>query len=212
MGRLVRAPLLAEPAARAGRVAEGGQWTSGGGVTGSVSLLSDGEQVALNIDPNVAADTGLGDLLHSVADFLVNLADEEGGAHGGHAIQEHVGKDQIYLINRIRASIWGNRFAGGGYSRAGTFPSLEAANKLINSVLAENRALVDQVIQGPPKSSAMLAKRFKSPTGFEAFTLSQMGSQRPHRFPRYVRRCRSDLEGFAAQKWLLRHHSIPLSI
>jgi HK97 family phage portal protein len=46
--------------------AEGGQCTSGGGggggVTGSVSLLGDGEQVVLNIDPNVASDLALGTL------------------------------------------------------------------------------------------------------------------------------------------------------
>ncbi|MEK4035633.1 phage portal protein [Methylocystis sp. IM2] len=66
--------------------AEGGQWTSGGGggggggVTGSVSLLDPGaDQTALNVDPNVISDA-LGNLTHEVADFLVNLLDEEGGA------------------------------------------------------------------------------------------------------------------------------------
>ncbi|MGJ0510410.1 MAG: RNase A-like domain-containing protein [Methylocystis sp.] len=85
-------------------------------------------------------------------------------------MREHVGKGQEYLVRRIRESAWGTRLAGGGYSRAGTFSSLGAANKLINSVLAEHRSLVEQVISGASRKQIRLNKWFASPTGFEAFT------------------------------------------
>jgi hypothetical protein len=79
--------------------------TSGGGgrgVTGSVSLLRDAEQAALIIDPNVTSDAGLNGLMQSVGEFM--LLDEEGGAHGGRAIRDHLGKADGWLRERLQAS------------------------------------------------------------------------------------------------------------
>ncbi|MEK4035631.1 hypothetical protein WOC76_05330 [Methylocystis sp. IM3] len=50
-----------------------------------------------------------------------------------------------------------------------SFPSLAAANKLVNSVLAENASMVAEVVEGRVRK-ARLNKWFTSPTGSEAFT------------------------------------------
>ncbi len=171
-----------QPRAPAGS-AEGGQWTSGGGggggVAGSVSLLSDVEQVALNIDPNVVSDAGLGGLIQSVGDFIVNLLDEEGGVHKGHAIQDHVGRTDEWLRDRIRNS-YDDRlgFLIQRDTRAGTFPSVEAANKLVNSILSRNLQIVTEVAAGRIGRAALRAM-FGSPTGREAYTVDSWKRNAP---------------------------------
>lgn len=153
-----------QPRVAAGSL-EGGQWTSGDGSGGGGDLV----QVALNTIANVVNDAG--EFVTQIAD-LIDLRDEEGGMFGGHAIAEHVGKSDSYLENRIRSSIVGNRLGGEGYSRAGTFFSLEAANKLVNSTLAQKQDVVDQVARGEIgiRRNIPVDARFGSPTGREAFT------------------------------------------
>ena len=59
-----------------------------------------------------------------------------------------------------------------GERRAGSFTSLEAANKLINSTLAQNGNRVDAFAAGrfPPSLPFMFVfADFDSPTGYEAF-------------------------------------------
>ncbi|WP_316168851.1 MULTISPECIES: hypothetical protein, partial [unclassified Bradyrhizobium] len=64
--------------------------------------------------------------------YRVDLTEEEGL---GHTIREHVNKSEYYLLDRVTD--------GGFYSqaydivpkRAGSFPSLAAANSLVNSDL-----------------------------------------------------------------------------
>jgi hypothetical protein len=151
--------------------AEGGQWTGGGGgggVTGSVSLLGDAEQVALNIDPNVATDVGLADLFQSVADVLVNLLDEEGGAHDGHAIREHVGKSDAQLIRATELSKTklGDRWYW--KDEIGSFSSLEAANKLVNATLSRNRGLLESLIAGKVNGGVATAF-FPYVTGYQSY-------------------------------------------
>ncbi len=54
---------------------------------------------------------------------------------------------------------------------AGSFRSLEAANKLVRSTIADpaNRVLLDQVISGERVRYVTLNKTFASPTGIEAY-------------------------------------------
>ena len=55
--------------------------------------------------------------------------------------------------------------------RWGSFPSLEAANKLVNSTLAQNQAIVDQVASGfVPR--AFVTSRFDAQTGIAAYASS----------------------------------------
>jgi hypothetical protein len=60
---------------------------------------------------------------------------------GGHTIEEHVAKSEGYLLNRVQQQALSTTRRG-EYSdglRVGSFTSLEAANKLVNSTLAQNK-------------------------------------------------------------------------
>jgi hypothetical protein len=133
----------------------------GGGGSGLVD-------VALNTIGAIVSDAG--GLISQIAD-LVDLRDEEGGSYGGHAISDHVGKGDEYLQRRVRSSIVGNRFFGQGDLRAGAFSSLEAANKLVNSVISQNSAIVEAVVSGRIKGAKQISAFFDSPTGREAYAL-----------------------------------------
>jgi hypothetical protein len=52
-------------------------------------------------------------------------------------------------------------------SRSGSFSSMEAATKLVNSTLAQNRVIVDQVATGT-RERATVFKAFDTITGIEA--------------------------------------------
>ncbi len=138
---------------------DGGQWTSGGG----------GSQIAISTDRNVTSDSSL--LRPTQFDGFVDLAEEEGGDFYGHAIRDHVGKSDEYLKNRIRSTIRGNKFFGRADTRAGSFPSLEAANKLTNSVIARNRSIIEAVVNGEIFGPKRIDAFFGSPTGREAYLL-----------------------------------------
>lgn len=95
------------------------------------------------------------------------------GALGGHTYERHVGKSEEYLKARI---VGGRTIVAGiftvGERRAGSFTSLEAANKLINSPLAQNGNRVEAFAAGrfPLSLPIMFVfADFDSPTGYEAF-------------------------------------------
>jgi hypothetical protein len=50
----------------------------------------------------------------------------------------------------------------------GSFPSIEAANKLVNSAIAQNREAVDRVARGE-REETFFSALFGSPTGYEAY-------------------------------------------
>ena len=87
----------------------------------------------------------------------------------------HVGKSEAFLLDRVTE--------GGFYSqafdlvpyRAGSFPSLGAATKLVNSTLSQNVDIVSQVASGQLES-AFVTATFGSPTGIEAFRNSPYSS------------------------------------
>ena len=105
----------------------------------------------------------------------VDILEEE--ALGGHTFARHVGKTEQYLTARVlgsRQNIPG--LAEFGEKRAGSFMSVEAANKLVNSVLAEpqnQQKLKGFVGRGflysLPNLYLYPATPFSSPTGYEAY-------------------------------------------
>ncbi len=146
----------------------GGRWTGdggGGGFSGSVGLLDD--------SLSFSDDLGANPTIQQIADNqLVDLRDEEGGVHEGHSIRDHVGKTDNQLRDRIRDSyeehgwLWVERD-----TRAGSFPSIHAANKLVNSVIARNFRTVEDVISGRITRRIRFDASFESATGREAYSL-----------------------------------------
>ena len=151
---------LDQPRVPAGSPA-GGQWTSDA-VANNLGLndqrvVSDASPDDLKPGTRVAQDGRPVDLL-------------EERALGGHAIEGHVSKGEESLLQRVRREAAqaignGNFFEG---MRFGSFTSLEAANKLVNSTLAQNPVEVDLVASGVSPRTEIVA-RFSSPTGYEAY-------------------------------------------
>ena len=160
---------------------DGGQWTSEGG-TGSLSHSSvssdstgnnSGAQYAA-LDTGTRTDATAGESDVQVAagtgrsGYPIDLLEEE--QLGGHTISQHVGKSEAYLLSlisdeEVAAERHGDLAEG---LREGSFPSLEAANKLVNSTLAENQDQVDLVTSGVSPREQLDAE-FGSPTGYEAY-------------------------------------------
>ncbi|TDX65629.1 hypothetical protein EDE12_102114 [Methylosinus sp. sav-2] len=112
----------------------------------------------------------VGGLVTQVGDFI-DLRDEE--ANGGHAISEHVGKSDEYLIRRVQSE----RFERGPFSTTplvGSFPSLEAAQKPVNSAIVHQQDTVELVARVVTERKRVNAE-FNSPTGKEAFVASARG-------------------------------------
>lgn len=123
------------------------------------------------VDPASARQRLLRDERVLVAQFdgrgPIDLRDYE-GVHGGHTIRVHVGKSDAFMLARVGAAAWHYGLLSGIMYRSGSFPSLEAANKLVNATLARNRDMVLAVAQGI-RPDAFITAEFESPTGREAF-------------------------------------------
>jgi len=102
--------------------------------------------------------------------YFIDLAQEE--VLGGHTIQEHVGKSDEYLKNRVNDFQNENRKPP---FYAGTFTSIGAATKLVNATIAKYPTTVAAVASGL-MSYATLDASFGSPTGQQAIGLSNSGS------------------------------------
>jgi hypothetical protein len=130
-----------------------GRWTDTGAGEGAVSREDDPELILIG-----GTDGGSG--------RPVELLDEE--AAGGHTVNQHVGKSDGYLLTRVR----GEQVQFGIFTvsrkRAGSFPSVEAANKLVNATLAENAGAVAAVSAGK-SPGAFITSEFQAPTGKEAY-------------------------------------------
>jgi hypothetical protein len=86
-------------------------------------------------------------------------------ARGGHGFAKHVGKHEERLIRQVR-----ERFAedpGARDVRSGTFLSDQAGKKLMNSTLAQNKTIVDEVAAGRLDDATVFSD-FGSLTAFEA--------------------------------------------
>lgn len=102
--------------------------------------------------------------------YPVDILEED--ALGGHTFERHVNKPEQYLKARILDSRRSIPFIGGaGRKRSGSFTSLEAANKLVNSTLSQNQNKLDAFVLGrfPLLLPFMyLHSDHDSPTGYEA--------------------------------------------
>lgn len=135
---------------------DGGQWTDeGGGAAGT----SDGRVRVAQAGER--------------SGYPVDILEED--KLGGHTFERHIAKTEEYLKARVlgsRASI--PPPGGWAEKRAGSFTSLEAANKLTNSVLSEpeNQAKLNAFVERrfPLWLPVLyLFRQFKSPTGYEAY-------------------------------------------
>jgi hypothetical protein len=100
------------------------------------------------------------------------LLDEE--ANGGHAIAQHVGKSESYLIRRSEST----RFQLGSFARwqaFGSFTTLNSAGALVNSTISEHTKDIDEFIKGNDFRK-VLESRFNVPTGYEAYAASPNSS------------------------------------
>ena len=146
---------------------DGGQWTSGdGGGRNDPRVLSDAIPDNL-IKPG--ARLAQNDRLSGRP---IDLLEER--QQGGHTIERHVGRSHESLLREVREQAQDTQrrgdFAAG--LREGSFPSLDAANKLVNSTLAENPTLVGQVVGGAIPW-ATVGKEFGSVTGYEAYARTE---------------------------------------
>jgi hypothetical protein len=135
---------------------DGGQWARGGGGGTDDSAEADGD---------AQIELVQGDRLQG---YPVDLREDEG--LGGHTISDHVGKSDAFLkldvLDRARGIIEsGGDFRGLAVS---SFPSLDAATRLVNSTLSQNREMVDLVASGEARDATVRAE-FASPTGYQAY-------------------------------------------
>ncbi len=149
---------------------DGGQWTDGGGGG------DDGDDPFRDLpnSPNTADGDDRNPLLHLIGGrtgYPIDLLEEE--ESGGHTRKEHIGKSEQYLQGKLlesRYNIGGRIFYG--RKRYGSFPSLEAANKLVNSTISQNLAAkIEPFVRGDFLFSLPVLYvfgDFTSPTGYEA--------------------------------------------
>jgi hypothetical protein len=132
---------------------DGGQWTDGAG-----SEDSAGTRIAQNENPER---------------YSVNLLEEEAPIGIGHTIQDHVGRSPESLLARVRGERYLGIFGTVARYRDGSFPSIQAANKLVNSTLSRNKAVVDAIASGAIAEKTLITAIFSSKTGIEAFRKSE---------------------------------------
>ena len=174
---------------------DGGEWTSegGNGSSGDSTASSDpngtsrpAQYAALDTgtrtdatpgEPNVQIAAGPGR-----PGYPIDLNEEE--ALGGHTIGAHVGRSENSLLSDVREAALnsGDAIDLVNGLREGSFPSLEAANKLVNATIAQNQALVDLVASGLSPREELDAE-FGSPTGYEAY--AQTSRSTPYIRPTY---------------------------
>lgn len=109
--------------------------------------------------------------------YRVDLLEEE--ARGGHTVARHVGKSFDSLARRLREYAAWALPAGIDFAMMmGSFPSLEAANKLVNSTIAQNRDKVDAFLRSRERRAELTAW-FRSETGYEAYLPTLRGQPHP---------------------------------
>ncbi len=96
-------------------------------------------------------------------------------AKGGHTIADHVGKSEGFLIESVSIPKARALFYSVYRWRHGSFPSVEAAEKLTNSNLSQNAEIVNAVATGQ-LAEAFVTSTFASVTGIEALRLSRRAS------------------------------------
>jgi hypothetical protein len=135
---------------------DGGQWTDGGGEQ------SRDERVVLS---DASPDPVVPGAQYAAArsGYRVDLLEEE--SRGGHTMEKHVNRSPEALIAQVR-EIFDQRPHAHDV-RSGSFPSIEAATKLVSSTLAQNQTVVDRIASGE-LTRALVISDFGSVTGTEA--------------------------------------------
>jgi hypothetical protein len=155
---------------------DGGQWTDDPRWAGSANNNGTDDHDQGSEAPLILSDVTPDEFIKPGAQLAqalgrqTDLLDEE--TRGGHTIKEHVGKTPNQLIARMQAERFETPFATIARKRVGSFPSLEAANKLVNSTLARNRSTVELVASGKV-TRAFIKSRFQTQTGIEAYAASE---------------------------------------
>jgi hypothetical protein len=130
---------------------DGGEWTLGAGA--SNPLRPDGQRI------------------RSAQGYGVNILEEPEATH---IVSEHVGKSPAYLALRLQRMLVdaAQRGESGTGLSASSFPSLLAAQKLVNSTLSRNSETVAAVARGE-LPAAILDADFDTPTGYEQYAASE---------------------------------------
>jgi HK97 family phage portal protein len=169
---------LRKPAGNTG----GGQWTKPGGEGGSGELSGgSGDQGDGSADPSSDGNGDVAEPGNSPSDAIdkpLPIADrkgynvdilEEDRRIDGHIYDRHVGKSDAYLTNRVETEVYRAGPVTIGLERAGSFTSLEAANKLTNSTLSQNTDIVEDVAAGRRGAARLVGDFSGSTTGYEAY-------------------------------------------
>jgi HK97 family phage portal protein len=162
-----------QPRAPAGG-SDGGQWVAEGGGGSGGSGTDDGRVIS-DANPDDAWKPGAQYAQPAGrTGYPVDLLEEQ--ALGGHTWQRHIAKPEEYLKARITGSRVNIPLIGGvGEKRAGSFTSLEAANKLVNATISrpENQVRLEALLRGGVANAlpfTYLDADFPTPTGYEAFS------------------------------------------
>jgi len=103
--------------------------------------------------------------------YFVDVLQED--QQGGHIKEKNIGKNDEYFLNRVNTEIYYYRSYTQGLQAAGSFSSVEAANKLVNSTLSRNSVFVDAMANGEYGYDVQeVLANFNSPTGKQAFKSS----------------------------------------
>ena len=95
-----------------------------------------------------------------------NLLEHE--AKGGHTVSLHVGKSEKFLRRAVSVDQFQSWLFDYYRKRHGSFSSIQAAQRLTNSNLSRNAAIVNEVATGQ-RRRAYIESEFSSVTGIEAF-------------------------------------------
>jgi len=119
------------------------------------------------VSPDVPNDVTLVDYVPTDGGYpLQDLAEHE--AAGGHTIASHVGKSEEFLLRAVRTDQVRGLFVSQFRRRHGSFPSLQAAQRLSNSNLSQNADVVQAVATGR-RADAFVTSSFPTATGTEAY-------------------------------------------
>jgi Bacterial CdiA-CT RNAse A domain len=89
--------------------------------------------------------------------YPIDILEEE--SRGAHTVERHVGKSDDYLRRRLENE---------SLKEASSFTTVEAANKLINATIADNKDKVARVVRGQEPRDTLELK-FDSPTGYQMY-------------------------------------------
>ena len=119
------------------------------------------------IGVDAPSDVSLVDYVPTEAGYPIqDLVEHED--KGGHTIALHVGKSEEFLLRAVSVDQFQSWFFSTFRKRHGSFPSLQAAQRLTNSNLSQNADIVNEVATGR-RTQAFITSDFTSVTGIEAY-------------------------------------------